>query len=390
MGISENVIEEEELTEEEEVATETQEIEVDMKLAQEFAEIKKDKEYTGDKLIEVKDLKIRFEVMSGEVKAVDGISFELKPGQTMGLVGESGCGKTTAAFAINHLLPDNGRIAGGEIWYKGDKIAEKEDKYIGFLSRNKEAKERREMINELRWSEISMVFQGAMNAMNPVHKVSEQIIEAILEHEDISYEEAKNRTIKLFKLVGLDESRVDGYPHEFSGGMKQRAMIAMALACSPSLIIMDEPTTALDVIMQDKILAEVRDLQKALNIATILITHDISVVAETAEKIAIMYAGKFMEYGDIVSIFYNTANPYTEGLKAGFPNIKGHIDQLKAIPGSPPDLVHPPRGCRFHPRCKYAKAVCMEKEPEMVLVEENHWSRCHFAKELYSGELGGE
>lgn len=235
-----------------------------------------------------------------------------------------------------------------------------------------------------------MVFQGAMNAMNPVHKVSEQIIEAILEHEDISYEEAKNRTIKLFKLVGLDESRVDGYPHEFSGGMKQRAMIAMALACSPSLIIMDEPTTALDVIMQDKILAEVRDLQKALNIATILITHDISVVAETAEKIAIMYAGKFMEYGDIVSIFYNTANPYTEGLKAGFPNIKGHIDQLKAIPGSPPDLVHPPRGCRFHPRCKYAKAVCMEKEPDMVQVEENHWSRCHFAKELYSGELGGE
>ncbi|MFO7990914.1 MAG: ABC transporter ATP-binding protein [Thermoplasmata archaeon] len=387
MGISEKVIEDE-LTEEEEVVTETQEIEVDMELAQEFAKIKE--EYTGDTLIEVKDLKIRFEVMSGEVKAVDGISFELQPGETMGLVGESGCGKTTAAFAINHLLPDNGRIAGGEIWYKGDKIAEKGKKYAGFLSRDKGAKEKREMINKLRWSEISMVFQGAMNALNPVHKVSEQIIEAILEHEDITYEEAKKRTIKLFKLVGLDESRVDGYPHEFSGGMKQRAMIAMALACSPSLIIMDEPTTALDVIMQDKILAEVRDLQKALNIATILITHDISVVAETAEKIAIMYAGKFMEYGEIVSIFYNTANPYTEGLKAGFPNIRGHIDELKAIPGSPPDLVHPPRGCRFHPRCKYAKAVCMEKEPEMVLVEENHWSRCHFAKELYSGELGGD
>ncbi len=371
--------------EEIDTARETHEIKVDKGLAREFARMKK--EFTGDKLLDVDDLKVRFEVMSGEVKAVDGITFDLKPGETMGLVGESGCGKTTAAFAINHLLPDNGRIAGGSITYKNRVIGEQEDAPSGFLARTKEAKEKKEMINKIRWKEISMVFQGAMNALNPVHRVSDQIIEAIREHEDLSYDEAKERTLKLFKLVGLEKSRLNGYPHEFSGGMKQRAMIAMSLACNPSLIIMDEPTTALDVIMQDKILAEVRDLQQALNIATIIITHDISVIAETAEKIAVMYAGKFMEYGDITAIFHRTANPYTEGLKAGFPKIKGKMTDLKAIPGSPPDLVHPPRGCRFHPRCKYAKAVCMEKEPEMKKVEDNHWSRCHFAEEVFNGEL---
>ena len=378
---------EEEIIEEETPIRETQEIEIDMELAREFAKLKKDK-FEGDKLLELKDVQVRYQIPGGEVKAVEGITFDLKEGETMGLVGESGCGKTTAAFTINHLLPDNGYISDGEIWYKGKKIGEKESAPAGFLSRSKEAKAKRKMINQLRWKEISMVFQGAMNAMNPVHKVSEQIIEAILQHEDLTYEAARARTEKLFKLVGLEKSRMDGYPHEFSGGMKQRAMIAMALACNPSLIIMDEPTTALDVIMQDKILAEVRDLQKALNIATILITHDISVVAETAEKIAVMYAGVFMEYGDIVSIFYNTANPYTQGLKEGFPNIRGEKTKLKSIPGSPPDLVHPPRGCKFHPRCKYAKAVCMETEPDMILVDENHWSRCHFAKDLFSGELG--
>ncbi len=381
------IIDEDIITDEEATVTETQEIEIDMNLAKEFAKIKKD-DFEGDKILELKDIQVRYEVHGGEVKAVEGITFDLKEGETMGLVGESGCGKTTAAFTINHLLPENGYIAGGEIWYKGKKIAEEESAPVGFLSRSKEAKAKREMINKLRWKEISMVFQGAMNAMNPVHKVSEQIIEAILQHEDISYQEARERTEKLFKLVGIEKSRMDGFPHEFSGGMKQRAMIAMALACSPSLIIMDEPTTALDVIMQDKILAEVRDLQKALNIATILITHDISVVAETAEKIAVMYAGVFMEYGDIVSIFENTSNPYTQGLKEGFPNIRGEKGTLKSIPGSPPDLVHPPRGCKFHPRCKYAKAECMESEPEMILVDENHWSRCHFAKDLYSGKLG--
>lgn len=380
--LEEDIIEPEE---DEEVARETKEIKVDKGLAREFARMKE--EFRGEKLLDVEDLKVRFEVMSGEVKAVDGISFDLEPGETMGLVGESGCGKTTAAFAINHLLPDNGRIAGGTITYKNKVIGEEEEEASGFLAKTKEAREKKKMINKIRWKEISMVFQGAMNAMNPVHRVSDQIIEAIREHEDISYEEAKERTLKLFQLVGIEKSRLEGYPHEFSGGMKQRAMIAMSLACNPSLIIMDEPTTALDVIMQDKILAEVRDLQKALNIATIIITHDISVIAETAEKIAVMYAGKFMEYGDITAIFHNTANPYTEGLKAGFPKIKGDMKKLKAIPGSPPDLVHPPRGCRFHPRCKYAKAVCMEKEPEMKKVEEDHWSRCHFAEEVYNGEL---
>lgn len=336
-------------------------------------------------LLEIEDLKVYFDIIRGQVKAVDGISFSLGKGQTLGLVGESGCGKTTAAFAITQLLPSNGHIVGGKITFDGRVVAGSEEEQA--LSPRKRRKYVDNMMRALRWQEVSMIFQSAMNAFNPVIKIGDQIAEAILEHEDVSKEEARKKVVELFKLVGLDVGRIDGYPHEYSGGMRQRAMIAMALACNPKLIIADEPTTALDVIMQDRVLAEMRDLQRRLGMAMIIITHDISVVAEVAEKIAIMYAGKLLEFGDITSIFERPANPYTIGLMASFPSIKGEKKALFSIPGSPPDLSSPPSGCRFHPRCKYAKSVCKEKDPEVVEVEPDHFSKCHFALEIFNGQI---
>ncbi len=336
-------------------------------------------------LLEVEDLYVQFEILRGKVKAVDGISFSLGRGETLGLVGESGCGKTTAAFAITRLLPSNGDIIGGKITFDDQVIAGSEEENA--LSKRKRRKYVDVIMREIRWDEISMIFQSAMNAFNPVQRIGDQIAEALRAHEEMSKEEARKKVIDLFRLVGLDVDRVNGYPHEYSGGMRQRAMIAMALACNPKLIIADEPTTALDVIMQDRVLAEMRDLQRRLGMAMIIITHDISVVAEVAEKIAIMYAGKILEYGDIASIFERPSNPYTIGLMASFPSIRGEKKALFSIPGSPPDLSNPPSGCTFHPRCKYAKSMCKEKEPEDIEVESNHFSKCHFALEIFHGQL---
>ena len=343
-------------------------------------------------MLEVKDLKVYFKIHKGSVKAVDGVSFTLDRGETMGLVGESGCGKSTTAFAITRLLPNNGGIVGGSIKFNDRLIAEgREDalnlKYKEFRKMEKQVYEE---MKDIRWKEISIIFQSAMNAFNPVYKVGDQIMEAILAHEDISKEDARERVKELFKLVGLDVNRIDGYPHEFSGGMRQRSMIAMALACNPSLIIADEPTTALDVIMQDRVLAVIRDLQRKLGIAMIIITHDISVVAEVAEKIAIMYAGKIVEVGDIKKIFSKPSNPYTIGLMSAFPSIIGPKKELFSIPGAPPDLANPPKGCRFHPRCMYARDICKEVEPQLIEVEDGHLSACHFAQEIFDGTMSTE
>lgn len=336
-------------------------------------------------LLEIENVKIHFQITKGMVKAVDEVSFTLDEGETMGLVGESGCGKTTLAFGITRLLPNNGDIVAGQIRYDGKVIADGKDYRPKMSRRQREKLHKRyeKDMKNIRWTEISMIFQSAMNAFNPVYKVGDQIMEAILAHENISKKEARERTKELFKLVGIDESRIEGYPHEFSGGMKQRSMIAMALACSPRLILADEPTTALDVIMQDRVLAEIRDLQKRLNIAMIIITHDISVVAEVAGKIGIMYAGRMMEYGKITPIFKTPANPYTIGLLNAYPSLAKSKQKLRSIPGSPPDLVNPPSGCCFHPRCKFAKEICKEKRPEMLEVEEGHFSACHFSREIF-------
>ncbi len=341
-------------------------------------------------LLDIQNLKVHFKITNGIVKAVDDISFTLDRGETMGLVGESGCGKTTTAFASMRLLPKNGFIVNGKINFNNSLIAEMDEEEFYSMSPKEQMKNKikgEKAMRERRWSEISMIFQSAMNAFNPVYKTGKQIEEVLLLHTDMSRREAKERVGELFDLVGMDPSRAEGYPHEFSGGMKQRAMIAMALALNPDFIIADEPTTALDVIMQDRILLEIKRLQEELDIAMMIITHDISVVAEVSQKIGIMYAGKLFEFGDIKSIFANPANPYSLGLMNAFPSIKGEKKKLMSIPGSPPDLSNPPQGCTFHPRCKFAQDICREKDPETVRVENNHFSKCHFAKEVYAGEL---
>lgn len=328
-------------------------------------------------LLEVKDLKVHFKVQNGWVKAVDGVSFTIDRGETMGLVGESGCGKTTAAYAITQLLPNNGYIKGGQIFFKGEELLAKSKKKDGSLD------DWNEEIRKVRWQDISMIFQGAMNAFNPVFKIGDQIVAAIQLHQEIEEEEARKRVVELFDFVGIPQDRINNYPHEFSGGMKQRAMIALALALSPSFIIADEPTTALDVITQDRILFEMKKLQDELDMAMMIITHDVSVVAEVSDKIAVMYAGKIMEIGPTNLVFKKPAHPYTSGLLGSFPSIKGKKRRLDSIPGFPPDLVNPPSGCPFHPRCQYAKELCSQEVPPAVEVEPGHLAHCHFSKDLW-------
>ncbi len=340
-------------------------------------------------LLDVRNLSIHYKIQAGWVYAVDGVSFKLEKGETMGLVGESGCGKTTTGYGITQLLASNAYIKEGSkvIFDRKDLVqvgTVPSKKFSGY----RKIVEYHPEMRKYRWNRISMIFQGAMNAFNPVFKVGDQIIEAILTHKNVSEQEARKRVEELYKLVGIPVDRIDNYPHEYSGGMKQRAMIAMALALNPDLIIADEPTTALDVVTQDKILGEMARLQKEENVAMILITHDVSVVAEMAHKMAVMYAGHLVETGSTRQVFKETAHPYMEALLNAFPNIKGEKKRLKAIPGSPPDLANPPKGCRFAPRCPYAKDICLEKEPPVVEVAPGHYSKCHFAEELY-GELGG-
>jgi len=317
-----------------------------------------------DNVLDVIDLKTYYTTLSGTVKAVDGISFTIKKGESMGLAGESGCGKTTVALSLLQILPTGGKIAGGKIIFKGTNLME--------LNKG-------EIRKDVLWKGISLVFQGAMNALNPVYKVGDQIVEAIRLHEpQVKKKEALERGKKLFEVVGLDPSRINNYPHEFSGGMKQRAVIAMALACNPDLVIADEPATALDVIVQAQVLQLIKNLKEKLNISMMLITHDLSIIAETCEKLAVMYAGKIVEYGDITTIFKEPLHPYTQGLLAAFPNIWAEKTRMSSIPGAPPDLISPPKGCRFHPRCKFAMEICREKEPSIWKDEnKNHQVACH-------------
>jgi peptide/nickel transport system ATP-binding protein len=330
-------------------------------------------------LLEVKDLTLHFKVNEGWVYAVEDVNFTLESGETLGLVGESGCGKTTLGYGISQLLPDNAHVKAGRVIFKGQDILTPSVKKNGTLDAY------RPEIRKLRWKEISMIFQGAMNAFNPVQKVGDQIVEAIRPHEKITAQEAEDRVAELYKLVGIPKDRIDNYPHEYSGGMRQRAMIAMALVHNPSLIIADEPTTALDVIMQRRILTEIENIQKKFSMAMIIITHDVSVVANVADKIAVMYAGRIMEYGDVMDVFKRPANPYTKALFGGFPNLKGERKRLASIPGNPPSLVEPPSGCRFHPRCKYAKEICKKEKPPVMTLPSGQLSLCHFAAEVQSG-----
>ncbi len=298
-------------------------------------------------LLVVDGLKTHFTMQSGSVKAVDGVSFRLDYGEALGIAGESGCGKTTTALSLVRILPENAKIVDGSIKLMGIELAGKT-----------EAAMRR-----YRWREISIVFQGAMNALNPVRRVRDQIAEPIEQRLDLSPKAARKRAGDLLELVGIPRKRGDAYPHELSGGMRQRAMIAMSLACDPAIVIGDEPTTALDVMVQAQILELLETLRRQLGLSLILITHDLSVIAETCDKVMIMYAGRVAEEGAVEEVFRRPRHPYTQKLLSAFPNIHADRRTLDVIPGSPPDLRDPPPGCRFAPRCAFAMSVCTEVVP---------------------------
>ena len=300
-------------------------------------------------ILEVQNLKTYYSTLKGDVKAVDGVRLQIDKGEALGLVGESGCGKTTLALAIMRLLPWNGRIVEGTIKLDGVDIVGLDEKTFD---------------KDYRWKRMAYIFQGAMNALNPVFRVGDQVAEAITIHEDVEKTEALERARSLFSLVGIDPERVSSYPHELSGGMKQRAMIAMALACNPEFIIADEPTTALDVIVQAQTLQVINELRKKLGLTMILITHDLSVVAQTCTTCAIMYAGTVVEYSDIETIFKDPAHPYTRALISAFPSIKEDRRELNSIAGTPPNLLNPPTGCRFNPRCLHSMDICTKEKPE--------------------------
>jgi peptide/nickel transport system ATP-binding protein len=312
-------------------------------------------------LLSIENLKMYFYTLRGWVKAVDDISFLLKTGGSLGLAGESGCGKTSAVLTLLRLLPRNGKVFGGKIVFKGTDLLQMDESQFN---------------KEIRWKKISTVFQGAMNSLHPIIKIGDQIAEGISMHEDMSKEEAMERAKKLLDLVGIGASRFDRYAHELSGGMKQRTMIAMALACNPELVVLDEPTTALDVIIAAQVLKVVKELQQKLHLSTILISHDLSMIAEVCNRVSIMYAGKVVEQGDIVPIYKEPLHPYTIKLIAAFPSVLGRRTELSSIHGFPPDLLAPPPGCRFHPRCDFAMEICRKEEPPLISAGGDHYVAC--------------
>ncbi|MGG3624428.1 ABC transporter ATP-binding protein [Bacillus gobiensis] len=316
---------------------------------------------TGEKVLEINDLTISFHTFSGEVQAIRGINFELNKGETLAIVGESGSGKSVTTKSIMGLLPkSNSEIKKGQILYGGKD-----------LTRLKESQ-----LQKIRGKEISMVFQDPMTSLNPTMTVGKQIMEPIIKHQKASKNEAKKRAIHLLELVGIAdaENRFKQYPHQFSGGMRQRVVVAIALACNPKVLIADEPTTALDVTIQAQILELMKDLQKQIDTSIIFITHDLGVVANVADRVAVMYGGKIVEIGTADDIFYNPKHPYTWGLLSSMPSLDATEEKLYAIPGSPPDLLKPPKGDAFAARNQYAMKIDFEKEPPMFKVSDTHYA----------------
>ena len=314
------------------------------------------------KLLSVRDLKTSFFTHVGEVKAVRGISFDVNEGEVLGIVGESGSGKSVTSLSIMGLLQYPGRVVDGEILLNGEDI----------LTYSKD------QMRKVRGKEIAMIFQDPMTSLNPVYTIGNQVMEMILEHEKMTKREARARAIEMLKLVGIPaaEKRIDSYPHEFSGGMRQRVMIALALSCNPKLLIADEPTTALDVTIQAQILSLIKSLNKQFGMTTMLITHDLGVVATVCDKVAVMYGGLIMEYGTVDEIFYHPRHPYTMGLLGSIPHVDGgEKRRLIPIDGTPPDLINPPKGCPFSTRCRYCMNVCTQEQPP-YFAEDKHRTMC--------------
>jgi oligopeptide transport system ATP-binding protein len=327
------------------------------------------------KILSVRDLKTYFQTEDGVVKAVDGITFELEKGETLGIVGESGSGKSVTNLSIMRLIPEPpGKIVGGDVIFSGIDVRG--------LSIDE--------VRKIRGKRIAMIFQDPMTSLNPFLKISTQLMEVTRLHLGHTKQQAREHAIKMLKTVGIPdaENRVDSYPHEFSGGMRQRVMIAMAISCDPELLIADEPTTALDVTIQAQILELIKDLKSRMGTSVILITHDLGVVAGMTEKIIVMYAGKVFEQSPTRELFATPANPYTKGLLKSVPD-PAHEQgkELYQIPGLPPDVAHLPPGCPFAPRCERAQDICREQFPPFVEVAANHRSLCHFAKEVYAESI---
>lgn len=312
-------------------------------------------------LLEVNNLKAYFFTLQGPVKAVDDVTFSLERGESLGIAGESGCGKSTLALTLMRLTPPPGRIIEGNIVLDGINVLDLDN----------------DSLRKIRWTKIAMIFQGALQALNPLFTIGDQIAEAILAHEPQEEGAEKEQVRHLLEIVGLEAEKAGAYPHELSGGMRQRSITAMALACDPTLLLADEPTTALDVIVQAQVLDTLKDLQKRLGLALILISHDLAIIAEMCDNVAIMYAGKIVERASADTIYNDPLHPYTQGLLSAFPSIKGPMKDLEVIPGSPPNLLTPPSGCRFHPRCKHAMKICASEEPKTVVRDKTHFVACH-------------
>lgn len=316
-----------------------------------------------ENLLEIRDLKTSFFTHVGEVKAVGGISFTLKKGQAVGIVGESGSGKSVSMMSLMRLLSDNGKIINGEIIFDNKDLVRLKEKDM----------------EKIRGNDIGMIFQDPMTSLNPVYTIGKQVIEPLMKHKAMTKTEAYNTALKMLSIVGIPspEKRMTQYPHEFSGGMRQRVMIAMAMVCNPKLLIADEPTTALDVTIQAQILELMKDLKEKINTSIILITHDLGVVADVCDDINVMYGGLIIEKGSKEDIFYHPKHPYTWGLLKSIPNPKSQLkERLKPIDGQPPDLLKPPVGCPFAPRCEYAMKICLAKRPPFFNINKYHTSAC--------------
>ena len=316
---------------------------------------------TNAPLLEVRDLRVEYATPNGNVRAVDDVTFTINEGEVFGLAGESGSGKSTAAMAIMRLLQRPALITGGAAKFRGQDIFTMTD----------------EQLRDFRWKEIALVFQSAMNALNPVMTIGEQICDVIIAHEKISAQQARERAAELLQLVGIDRARLKSYPHQLSGGMRQRVVIAIALSLRPPLLFMDEPTTALDVVVQKEILQQIAELKDKLGFSILFITHDLSLMIEFCDRIGILYAGRLCEVAPSQQILEQPQHPYTRGLMASFPELHGVRHRMEGIAGFPPDMRSPPSGCRFHPRCREKTTGCELIQPRLIELSSHHYTACH-------------